>query len=230
MKQNFHPTRWTLVQRSLGQSTAAKQALSELCDIYYQPVHLFILYRVKHPQDAEDLTHAFFEQLLVNNTLQNVDSSMGKFRNYLLGSVKNFILLQKEKSTSQKRGGGSTSIHIDDVALPTDDNEEHVNFDRQWAKVVITTATSNLKAEWISKGKEQHFELIKPWLDGGSAGDLEITAKEMNMTPNALKVYIHRTRVRFRILVRQEIESTLPAEGNVTQELNHLISVLVKSQ
>ncbi len=228
MKSNFHPTRWTLVQESRGNDAIAKRALSELCDIYYQPVRDFVFHQLPNKQEADDLTHAFFEHLLENNSLQNADETKGKFRTYLLGSVKHFIYRQLEKSNTQKRGGNATVLDIDDVQLPINDHAAHQAFDRQWADAIIANALTTLETQMKSQGKQNQFQLLQPWLDGGSTNSTETTANNLGISISATKVTIHRLRKRFRILVRDEVTSTLPTGGNVTEELDHLIKVLSK--
>lgn len=228
MNSNFHPTRWTLVQESRGDSAAAKRALSELCEIYYQPIRAFVFHQLANQQEADDLTHAFFEQLLEKNSIQNADTTQGKFRNYLLGCVKNFMHRQLDKSTCQKRGSGVTPVDIDDAHLPINDDHAHDEFDRKWAEAVIANALASLKTQMTADGKQLQFQYLQPWLDGGTAGSIETTARNLSMSPNALKVAIHRIRKRFRALVRDEIAATLPNESNVTEELDYLIRVLSK--
>jgi len=228
MNSNFHTTRWTLILESHGEGEIAKRALSELCNIYYQPVRDFVFHQVANKQNVDDLTHSFFEQLLENNSLQNVDMNKGKFRTYLLASVKNFIYLQHNKLNAQKRGGSVTVVNIDDLDLPINDQSIHRDFDRKWADAIITNALTILESQMKQEGKQKQFQILQPWLDGVTQISTETTADQLNLSISATKVTIHRLRKRFRSLVRAEVTSTLPAGASVTEELNHLIKTLSK--
>jgi len=46
------------------------------------------------------------------------------------------------------------------------------------------------------------------------------------MTENAVKQAFHRLRLRYRLLLREEIAHTVIAPGDVEDELRHLISIL----
>ena len=66
----FETTRWSLVQ-ALSQSevSTARDALAILCQIYWYPLYAYVR-RQGHPvEDAQDLTQAFFVQLLERNDL-----------------------------------------------------------------------------------------------------------------------------------------------------------------
>jgi RNA polymerase sigma-70 factor (ECF subfamily) len=51
-------------------STGAREALTALCESYWYPLYAFIRSRGHPVQDAEDLTQAFFAQLLEKRTLR----------------------------------------------------------------------------------------------------------------------------------------------------------------
>ena len=87
----FHSTRWTLVRRAQGNGTEARAALSELCEIYYEPVLRFASHWCDDPDRARDLAHGFFETLLSQDSLGAADPRKGRFRTYLLGSLKHYL-------------------------------------------------------------------------------------------------------------------------------------------
>ena len=60
--QRFPSTRWTIVCAARGQSREARQALDELCRLYWPAVYGFIRRKGRAPADAEDLTQGFFAE------------------------------------------------------------------------------------------------------------------------------------------------------------------------
>ena len=77
-----------------GDSPDAKAALSELCAAYYAPVFAFIRRNAPDEDAARDLTQEFFSRLLARQGIDNVDPQRGRFRSFLLGAVKHFLIHQ----------------------------------------------------------------------------------------------------------------------------------------
>src|SRR5688572_6619585 len=107
----FPPTLWTIVltagERSSPQS---EEALATLCETYWYPLYAYLRKQGKPPHDAEDLTQAFFLHLLGRRGLRHVQPHKGRFRSFLLASLKNFAADEWAKTTAQKRGGGAALL------------------------------------------------------------------------------------------------------------------------
>src|SRR2546428_3008651 len=59
----FAFTRWTIVRQAADSQTSSEHALSalsELCQIYWRPVYLFLRRQGLPRDDAQDLTQSFF--------------------------------------------------------------------------------------------------------------------------------------------------------------------------
>jgi DNA-directed RNA polymerase specialized sigma24 family protein len=221
----FHSTRWTLVRRAQGNGTEARAALSELCDIYYEPVLRFTLRWCNNADHARDLAHGFFEGLLKGDSLGTADPQKGRFRAYLLGSLKHFLSHQREREQAAKRGGGLTQIPLDNQHL-FQDSWEH-EFDRAWAIALIRRSLDEMKEEMARSGKSRQFETLLPWLDGGEVGDPAETGRILELSPTALKVAIHRLRERFRAKIRKEVAATTEDPKEVEAEFSHLVNVWI---
>lgn len=224
---SFHATRWTLVQRAGLRSDEGSKALSELCEVYYEPVLRFILHRVVSEDRARDLAHSFFEGLLKQESLGSPDPERGKFRSYLLGAVKHFLAREHAHSMAAKRGGGNEHIELQDDSQVGE--SDYTGFDRDWAHALIRRAHDVLEQEMIAAGKGAQFQVLREWLDGHPTEPRATAAAELEMSDNALKVAIHRLRKRFRERVRIEVESTTSSEVSANEEFLHLIAVLSKS-
>src|SRR5262245_13635262 len=93
----FATTHWTRVLAARGESTEAPAALSDLCAAYYQPILAFLRGSGRTNDAARDLAHQFFARILERNSLDGVDPQRGRFRSYLLGAVKHFLHLARER-------------------------------------------------------------------------------------------------------------------------------------
>lgn len=233
----FATTHWTLVLRAQGDAPEARAALGELCEIYWTPVFRFLRRDGRDEDNARELAQEFFARLLARGGIDKVQRERGRFRSFLLGAVKHFLMDLRRSEQAQKRGGGIVHESIEsgteegiDAARQVPDSSADVPdayFDRQWAMAVMDRALSQVAELLKSSGNEQQFESLKPWLVGDAEGLSQAdTAVALGLTPGALKVAIHRLRKRFRDAVETEIAQTVGEPEEVQGELRHLIAAL----
>ena len=231
MTPGFHPTQWTLVLRSRGDSADARAALSELCAGYYAPVVAFLRREGRNDDAARELAHMFFAGLLESG-VGAPERERGKFRSYLLGALKHFLSRQRTAEAAEKRGGRlervplvmetDTSPGLPMPAAP--EPEPDLAYDREWALTLIARALAELEAEHAEKAG--FFAALKPWLDGTPALSQAETAQQLGMSVTAVKVAIHRLRTRFRELIRAEVAATVSDPADTPGELRHLIAIV----
>lgn len=225
---SFHPTRWTLVLRTRGQGEEAKAALSDLCAAYYEPVVAFLRRDGRNEDAARETAHAFFENVLTGG-LGAPDPGRGRFRSYLLGALKHFLMKQRAAALAGKRGGGAEHVPLVDgndtaPGLPMPGiSDDTLAFDREWAHALIARALDTLEKEHARK--PDLFSALKPWLDGAATLSQAATALTLGMSETAVKVAIHRLRTRFRELIRTEIAATVNDPADLADELRHLVAV-----
>ena len=214
--------------------SAAKSALEELCKTYWFPLYSFVQHQGHQAQTAADLTQAFFEDLLARNDLNKVDPKHGKFRSFIVASLKHFLLNEWDKQQAQKRGGNRNIFSIDyDEAdqryrnEPVHENTSDKVFERQWALTLIERTNRALAEHFESLGKAHQFEKMKIFLAGKSSETtLGTVAGQLGMTEVALKVAVHRMRQKFGELLRLEIEQTVDSPGDIDEEIQHLFGIL----
>lgn len=229
----FVVTRWTMVLAAAGNGNGTgSQALAELCRIYWPPLFAYIRWRGHDIPQAEDLTQAFFEQLLRGNGLASVAPPKGKFRSFLLASLKHFLANERDRAQALKRGGGIPLIAFDAIPPekrcriePTDDLSPDKAFERQWALTLLDQALSLLRREYTTAGKEPLFEALKGCLAGdGQAESQAETAGRLRMSEGAVKVAVHRLRRRYREVMRAEIVQTVASPNEVDEEIRQLFA------
>ena len=213
--------------RSTPQSDGA---LEELCRTYWFPLYAYVRRRGHTKEDAEDLTQAFFARFLEKNYLDGLSVERGRFRAFLLASLKYFLANEWDKSQRQKRGGGAVPLSLDwqtadtqfQVA-PTNEPSPDKAFDREWALALLAKVIERLQNECAADGKANLFEQLKIFLTAGK-GVLSHAdaAKILNMDETAVRVAVHRLRKRYRILLRAEISQTLADESQVDEEMQAL--------
>jgi RNA polymerase sigma-70 factor (ECF subfamily) len=233
--RDFHTTRWTLIAAAgTGNGTESREALESLCALYWHPLYFFIRRQGSRPEEAEDLTQQFFCRFLERNALARVHRGSGKFRSFLLACLKNFLANERERAGAQRRGGGCALLPLDTTSAETrylveavDDLTPEAIFDRRWAFALLERTMSELRREHTGGEKQQQFEELEGFLPGGhpTASRAELAARR-GVSVGAIDVAIHRLRQRFGALLRQEVARTVPAEGEVEDELRYLVSVL----
>src|SRR5215469_14715124 len=93
-ESSFASTRWTIVRQAADSQTASQHALSaltELCQIYWRPVYVFLRRQGVAQHDAQDLTQGFFAELIGSRAYARADPAKGRFRSFLLGTLKHFV-------------------------------------------------------------------------------------------------------------------------------------------
>jgi RNA polymerase sigma factor (sigma-70 family) len=230
----FATTHWSVVLAAQGESTEANAALEKLCRTYWWPLYGFVRRQGYNPEDAQDLTQAFFARLLKRRDLETVRQERGRLRSYLLASVKNFLSKARHREMTVKRGEGRALISLDDLlARERADQEPSHNlsadhiYERRWALTLLEQVLTRLTAEYEAAGKLPLFDRLKELLAGesGQPSQAEIAA-EMQMTENAVKQAFHRLRHRYRQLLHEEIAHTVAVADDVEDELRHFIAVL----
>ena len=227
----FSTTCWTQVVASHGDSSLAAEALSELCQDYYEPIVSFIRYTERDVDSARDLAHAFFAHVLDGHAFDGADRNRGRFRSYLLGAVKHFLAQNHVKSKRLRRGGDAEIVDLDDASgeLPNSSISPDDNFDRRWASTVLDLALDSLKCECDENDIGDLFQHLRPWLTGdASYGKQADLAEHIQMDPNTLKSHVSRLRKQFRQCVKEEVARTLADPTQTEEEMQALLAVLRK--
>jgi RNA polymerase sigma factor (sigma-70 family) len=231
----FPATRWTLVIAAGDpRRKEARSALVSLCENYWYPLYAYLRRRGYSADQAQDLTQEFFIRVLEGRYLDRADPERGRFRSFLLTSLKFFVADEEDRRNAHKRGGGvlvplEFSSGEDRYQREPAHNEtpERI-FERRWALSVLDRVVEKLRHEFILHGRPEHFERLKVFLLSQSDAPYSALALEMNTSEGALKVAIHRLRKRYRDLFRQEIADTVADPAEVESELRYLATVLTR--
>jgi RNA polymerase sigma factor (sigma-70 family) len=232
----FRTTQWTqlLVVRDGAPSGAAHAGLSNLCESYWRPIYIYLRRSGFSAADAEDLTQGFFEHLLSRDWLRNVQPENGKFRSFLLKSLKNYRQNVRTKERAEKRGGNRTPIPLDELSrqeeelsCASDSLTPEQSFDRSWAQALMQRAIHRLRAEYVQNGKGDLYNALKDLdlYERGGKSYAQIGA-EFALSESAIKSAVRRMRARLGNIIRMEIHATLADPAQSQEELIFLQEVL----
>lgn len=234
--QPFPETRWTLIGRARDSATEGERAraLSDLCKIYWPPVFSFIRSSGYSPHDAEDLTQGFFARFLDRNDFADRDASQGRLRSYLISSVKNYLASEARKRGRIKRGGRLPALategnrggsYFGRDAEPADELTPDRVFERQWAITLLECVVKALAIRYERDGNAELFcqlkDFIVPQAENPSTQKI---AAHLGMNESAVRVAIHRLRLRYRECLLEAVGDTLAPGESAEDELKHLMA------
>src|SRR6059058_5519178 len=151
----FPVTRHSIVaaMRS-AQPDERRSAFDTLVTAYWKPVFKYV--RLKwhaSPEDAADLTQAFFLRAFEKSFFADFDPARARFRTYLRTCLDGFVANARQADARLKRGGGVRMISID-----VDEAERELRFQgtnavddfdayfhREWLRGLFDTAASRLR-------------------------------------------------------------------------------------
>ena len=233
-RTRFEETHWSVVLRAKQSDDEGLDALEKLCRTYRLPLYSFVRFRGFSSADAEDLIQDFFVTLIERNRLENVERHKGRFRSFLLASLKNFLANEWDARRALKRGGAFRFVSLQDPELESlyaglsgvQEDPDRL-FDRSWAVALVQKAMTQLAGEYDQEGRGAVFNALKSCLSpGGKDFSYREVGIELRMAEDRLRTAVQRMRQRFKALLRAEIRHTLRSDEEVDDELKHLLSCL----
>ncbi len=236
----FAPTHWSVVLRSAESTSpeAARRALEELCRAYWPPLYSFVRRRGYNSADAQDLVQGFFAYLLESKAYARADPAKGRFRSFLLGSLKHYLADARDREGRLKRGGDREFVPLDEklvedeaaatTAAAGEGIDEDRLFEQRWAFALVTAALKRLQTTYAAEDKTPLFEALRPFIAGGSAPppDHAELAARLDVSATTLRSHINRLRGRYRGALRDEIARTVSDPAEVDEELRQLRQIL----
>jgi RNA polymerase sigma factor (sigma-70 family) len=216
------------------QSPESAVALEKLCRAYWYPLYSYVRRRGQSPEDAKDLTQEFFARLLARHWVGRADQQKGRFRSFLLSTMNHFLADEWDKARAQKRGGGQPSVPLQFDAAetryglePADNVTPENSYERRWALTLLDGVLQRLRSDYEEDGRAELFAALYPCLVGDrTAQPYAELAVKLGVSEGTVKSAVHRLRLRYRELLRDEIAQTVAAPGDVDEELRHLFTVL----
>lgn len=237
----FHTTQWNVVLLSAqSQVPGSKAALAELCRLYWLPLYTFVRRRGYSPADSQDVVQGFFLHLLDHKALAEVDPRKGKFRSFMLASIKNYLSKEVDRVRCLKRGGNIEFVPFDPKNAeelyrfePADFLTAETIFDARWATILLEEVMTRLANEYAAGGKETTLRALEPFLAPGSVQvvpSYEQVADQLQVSIGAVKTLIHRLRKQFAALLREEVARTVSDPLEIDEEIHSLCEALIATE
>jgi len=217
----FGQTAWTVVLKARD-----RKELGALVERYWKPCYFYVRRKGHDVEDSKDLTQGFFSDFIERDALARVTRTKGKFRSFLLACLEHYLSNEYDRRKALKRGGGKLlSLDFDgaeemltkagDTATP-----EHT-YRREWAVGLIERALAALKSEMGPR-----FDALREYITAGQPGTLKEVADRLGLSESNVKVIIHRSRRRYKDLLKEEVARTVERKDEIDDELKELFAAL----
>lgn len=233
--RRFATTRWSQVLAAgQAQTIVSQEALATLCEAYWYPLYGYVRRWGHDPDQAQDLTQEFFVRIMEKQYLKDADPTRGRFRSFLLASLKHFLSNERDRVMAVKRGGRVAFVPLElenaegryTLELPDAETPERI-YERQWALTLLERALGRLRAEFEEAGKQDLFSRLEGHLTGEQeAVPYAEVAAAVGMSEGAVKVAMHRLRRRYGAVLRLEISETVSEPAQIDDEIRELFRAL----
>jgi DNA-directed RNA polymerase specialized sigma24 family protein len=233
----FQTTHWTVVLQASGAESeeSRRKALAMFSEAYWPPIYTFVRRRGYSPADAQDIVQGFFVHLFEQNTLSRADQEKGRLRTFLLGSLQNFLLKQRERMAALKRGAGQQFVSFDELLpqaeaamLATSHLNDVNSYDTAWASSIVTRAWKKVRDRLAAEGNREWVDELQACVAGGTANapNQEEMAKRMSTSVENFRVWLSRLRQTYRHALRAEVASTVSDPMEIDDELHYVYRIL----
>lgn len=232
MTHKMATTQWSQVLAARdGTETESRRALERLCAAYWEPLYAFVRRQGSGADEAADLTQAYFATLLEKRFVDDVDPSKGRFRSFLLASLRHFLSNERDRERTLKAGGRVEKLSLDIEGAETRygvhaDREMTPDeaFEVRWAVAMLNRALVRLRELSIESGAEDQFETLKPYLTGEGEQSYREVASRLGTSEGAVKMAVVRLRKRLGQCLRAEVAETVADPSEIDDEVRQIVS------
>jgi DNA-directed RNA polymerase specialized sigma24 family protein len=150
----FPPTQWDLIERA---AAGDRQALGALYQLYRPPLRLYLLHKLRvADHDADEFLQAFIvEKVLIKNCIAAARRERGKFRNFLLTSLINYVV-----SDLRKRRPADVSLDDPDVQEIAAGRDGPI-IDEAWGRTLIAETLRRVQTDYEESGRLRFWQLFE---------------------------------------------------------------------
>src|SRR5262245_38264144 len=168
---SFPATRHSIVAAIRSDRTEVRRsAFDALVRAYWKAVFKYV--RLKwhvSPDQAADLTQAFFLRAFEKEFFAAFDPSRARFRTFLRTCLDRFVANARQADGRLKRGGGVTLVPIDLPEAERELQQQAANavadfdlfFHREWLRSLFADAAARLRDACAARGRPHRFTLFE---------------------------------------------------------------------
>lgn len=229
----FKTTCWTLVLNA----RADREAMADLLGRYWSPIYAYLRRDGRDGDQAEELTQAFLSDVLLGrDLLRSVDPARGRFRSFLLRSLKNYVVdvhRRQHGRDGQREFASLSGLAADGRRFePVQSDSPDQAFTRQWATTVFNEALRRMQQECANDGMDGHWRVfearaLRPLLYGNRAASVGELAAEPDMASREqVSNVLHSAKRKFFAILVDVIAETVDDPAEIEAELDELMTAL----
>jgi len=224
--EQFQTTSWSLVLHA-RENTAD---LSELLKRYWAPIYSYIRVSGREPADAADLTQEFLTEVILGRDLiERATPERGRFRTFLKAAVRNFLIDEHRRATTQRRRAERPLVSVDVIkargAEPASESVPDRAFDREWAATVLQQAVEKVQSDCGVPELAMYWAafnaaVLAPALQGTEPPSVAQVAQLIGCGDAArASSMIQTIRRRLRRAIRSLVEDSLDRREELDEEM-----------
>ena len=230
----FPATRWSVLEAVRSDDRAERAlALDTLCTSYWKPVYKYIRLRWNRPSpDAQDLTQAFFAELLQRELLARFDPAKSRLRTYLRLCVDSFVLNDAKSAQRQKRGGAVQHLALDFAGAEEELGASVIDpssiaspesledfFEKEWIRSLFSLAVEDLRGFCVQRQRERTFRLFEAYdLENDTEISYEQLAREYAIDVTDVTNALAWARREFRRLALERLRALCATDEEFHRE------------
>ena len=240
----FPVTRWSVIEAARSRVPAEREkALETLFAAYWRPVYKYVRVRWNRtPADAQDLTQAFFMELLERDLLSRFDPAKSRLRTYLRICVDSLAANEEKAAHRQKRGGNALHVALDfaategelsagtrdSAAIPSPESLEEF-FEKEWVRSLLTLALVDLRKLCEADGKMTAFQLFEKYdLDGDENTSYANLAQSFGILVTDVTNALAWARREFRRISLERLREICGSEEEFQREARGVFGITPK--
>jgi hypothetical protein len=238
-KRVFETTRWS--QISLVQKSDAEMQRSITNDLicaYWKPVYCYLRQKGYDNEEAKDLTHGFFQEIVLGRGLiQQADPSKGRFRTLLLTALNRYVSNEHRRETTRRRMPAHGLQRFDPDQLPDLPVEGSVAtpdeaFNYAWATEILDAVLREVRKHFCDTGRTVYWMVFQERVLSPILGDVappsipEICKKHGVDTESRASNMIATAKRRFQRVLEMKLSQFVEAESTVEVEMHDLLTAL----
>ena len=239
MASAFPPTRHSVIERLRNDDVSERRAaFGDLVEGYWKPVykHLRATWRMS-PEDAQDLTQAFFSDAFEKGWLEKYESGKARFRTFVRVCVDRFAMNARQAASRAKRGGdirivsldfdqAEREVHAQSLSSPADADGF---FRQEFVRALFQRAIDATRLDMEQSGRTVHFTLFARYdLDPAEGVRYAALAHEFSLTESQVTNALALVRRTFRTHALTALRGICGTEEEFRREARELFGLEVE--
>ena len=233
-RSRFPQTHWSLVGRAAASNDLVRQqALSDLLLMYLPALRAFLVNTRRVPTDlADDLLQGFVaDKVLAAGLLRHADRERGKFRNFVLKSLNNYI-------TTKLRGeyaARAMTAGIDEALISSLCHDSGIDrFEQEWVQQIVQDALRLMEAECHARGRRDIWDVfclrvVEPMLEGAEPIDYSVLVQRFGFeTPRQAINLLANAKRCFTKHLRSAVGRYVSDNSQVDEEIADLRRIVTR--